>query len=276
MLIDLLNSCLQSFYKISNLNISTWIVLLIPFFLGGLWFIHLLHVEKKYKKNDVYIPNENACADENVLDKYIGKIHDTKSKVFKYDYYYWTNELLVTIGSGIFILLNLELDSNWFITSWQDSKLHIIFTTIIMLFISKIIIQGFIVSDIVDTFVLVSQLLISILITKRLPLFIFWYTYPVGLIASFVMFRKYKKLKKNPFEKFTPGRYKILTPEEEELQRELKRQQEEMSRSSYSYRPNYSRPHKSEKESLYEMKHPSASSTQMSNMLKFGENRPNG
>ena len=260
MLINLLNSCLQSFYKIANINISIWIILLIPVFLGGIWFFHLLHVDKKYN-NDKDILEQNS-------KKYIGRLHDRKSYEFISSYYYWVNELYVTIGAGIFLLLNME--SAWSITSWESSKLQIIFTFIIFLIITKIIIQGFIVSDLVDTFVLISQLLISILLTKRLPLFVFWYTYPVGLIGSFVMFRRYKKLKKNPFEKKNQEQFEHFTA------KQVMEAEEEMRRSSYRYRTNYSRQYKSEKESLYEMKHPSASSTQMTNMLKFGENRPNG
>ncbi len=265
MLFALLNSCLQSFYKIANINISIWIILLIPVFLGGIWLFHLLHVDKKYN-NDKDILEQNS-------NKYIGRLHDRKSYEFISSYYYWVNELFVTIGAGIFLLLNME--SDWSISSWESSKLQITFTSIILLIITKIIIQGFIVSDLVDTFVLISQLLISILLTKRLPLFIFWYTYPVGLIGSFVMFRRYIKLKKNPFEKKNPEQFEHFTAEQV-MEAEEKMRQEEMQRSSYRYSSNYSRQHKSEKESLYEMKHPSASSTQMTNMLKFGENRPNG
>ena len=267
MLINLLNSCLQTFYKIANINISTWIVLLIPVVLVIFQYLYAVHIETKYK-NDTYISEDGT--EPNKLNRYSGIIHDRNSLYFKRNYIYWTNEIFVTIAAGIFILLNMELDSNWSITSWQDSKYQIIYTTIIMFIVTKIIIQGFVVSDLLNTIFLISQLLISILLTKRLPLFIFWYTYPVGLIGSFVMFRRYKKLKKNPFEKKNQEQFEHFTAEQ------VMEAEEEMRRSSYRYRTNYSRQHKSEKESLYEMKHPSASSTQMTNMLKFGENRPNG
>ena len=273
MLINLLNSCLQSFYKIANINISIWIILLIPVVLVIFQYLYAVHIETKYK-NDTYISEDGT--EPNKLNRYSGIIHDRNSIYFKRNYIYWTNEIFVTIAAGIFILLNMELDSNWSITSWQDSKYQIIYTTIIMLIVTKIIIQGFVVSDLLNTIFLISQLLISILLTKRLPLFIFWYTYPVGLIGSFVMFRRYKKLKKNPYEKIDQNQYEMYNYQQAILEAEAKMRQEEMQRSSYRYSSNYSRQHKSEKESLYEMKHPSASSTQMTNMLKFGENRPNG
>ena len=98
MLINLLNSCLQIFYKIANISISTWFVLLIPVFLGGIWLFHLLHVDKKYN-NDKDILEQNS-------KKYIGRLHDRKSYEFISSYYYWVNELYVTIGAGIFLLLN--------------------------------------------------------------------------------------------------------------------------------------------------------------------------
>lgn len=275
MFFDLLNKCLQTFYKISNLKISIWIILLIPITLGVVWYIYISFVDKKFK-NDKMIENPNFVPNGNInhdtKERYIGKIFDTKSFCFKSDYFYFTNELLVTIAAGIFIILN-NLGFDWIIKDWTHSKIQIVCTCVLLIIVSKIVIQGFIIFDIVNTIILISQILISILLTKRLPPFIFWYTYLIGLVLSFYMFRIYKTRKKNPFQKIDLSRYEILTPEQI---REKERQKEEMRRASYNYYPNYSQNTKSEKESLLEMKHPGASSTQMSNMLKFGENSPNG
>ncbi len=265
-MINYLNYCLQYLGKIESQKCSIVYVLLIPVVLGLIHFFYSIQIEKKYK-NDEYILNDNP--NHNELNKYKGVIHNIESKYFKCNYFYFVNELYVTLAAALILAWNI-LDFEWEIINWQESKLEIILIAIIFLIISKIIIQGFLLGTLFDAFILVSQILLSVVLTSRLPLILFWYTYPIGLIASIYMHVRYKKLKKNPVEMFK-GTVRIV---QYTADNNSNSGHYSSRGTSYNYRqrPRY----KSEKESLYEMKHPSATSTQMSNMMKFGENRPNG
>ena len=69
MLFDLLNSCLQSFYKIANINISIWIILLIPVVLVIFQYLYAVHIETKYK-NDTYISEDGTEPNKSKIAAY--------------------------------------------------------------------------------------------------------------------------------------------------------------------------------------------------------------
>lgn len=221
--------------------------------------------------------------DVTVIDKYntqyvIDVDYDVESFYFKSKYFYVCNEIWITLICSLVVLINCALDQSFDFNIVADKTIIFICGTVSVVLLLKVCLSGLIHLKIIETIFLLFQVFFSVLLSTHffvLRNLLLFAALP-GIGGSIMLFIYVKGQKDKKFERMGYIDHK-LTPEEQRKQRienEQRLWEEQFLKKGNSSSTNHR--YQDPDEALYRNKHPGATDNQISNMVKFGENRPNG